>query len=204
MIKEVEEMNNYTVYMHISPSDKRYIGLTSLKPEYRWNDGKGYKYNQYFINAINKYGWDNFQHIIIAKGLSEDEAKWLEIELIKVWDSSNRKYGYNVSLGGESGNHSEETKKILSETHKGKVHSEETKNKISENHADFSGKNNPTAKSVICLTTKRIFYTAKEGAEYYNCCYSGVSVCCKGRQKYCGKLSNGTKLVWRYIEIIEL
>ena len=28
------------------------------------------------------------------------------------------------------------------------------------------GKNNPRAKSVICITTKRIFFTAKEGAEF--------------------------------------
>ena len=28
--------------------------------------------------------------------------------------------------------------------------------------------------------------------------------CCKNKQKSAGKLSDGTKLVWRYIEIIEL
>ena len=47
---------NFCVYMHISPNNKRYIGLTSRKPEHRWNNGKGYKGNSYFTNAINKYG----------------------------------------------------------------------------------------------------------------------------------------------------
>ena len=61
--------NNYTVYMHISPSNKRYIGITSTKIEERWRNGKGYKHNKHFTNAINKYGWDNFEHIIIAKDL---------------------------------------------------------------------------------------------------------------------------------------
>lgn len=56
----------YTVYMHVSPSGKRYIGITSQKVEKRWANGKGYKTQQYFYRAIKKYGWNNFQHIIVA------------------------------------------------------------------------------------------------------------------------------------------
>ena len=44
-------MDNYTVYMHISPSGKRYIGITSVKPKYRWRNGKGYE-TQIFYRAI--------------------------------------------------------------------------------------------------------------------------------------------------------
>lgn len=97
----------------------------------------------------------------------------------------------------------------------GKHHSEETKRKISENHAfkgksrpevseKMSGKNNPHAKPVICITTNEIFYTATEATKYYNINQTGVTDCCKGRQKSAGKLPDGTKLVWRYITIIEL
>lgn len=235
-------MNNYTVYMHISPSGKRYIGITcKKKPEYRWNDGKGYKGNEHFYRAIKKYGWDNFQHIIIAKGLSEDEAKWLEIELIREWDTTNRSKGYNITKGGEGTkgwvpsdetrrkiseankgknnywygkHHSEETKKKMSKASKGKSKSEEHKKKLSEankgqKHTQerrkkireaCSGKNNPNSKSVICLTTNAIFYTSKEGAEYYNCTRSHIISCCKGNRKSCGKLPDGTKLVWMYLE----
>ncbi len=116
-------MNDYTVYMHISPSGKRYIGITCQEPKRRWQNGRGYKRNKYFYRAIEKYGWDNFQHIIIAKGLSEDEAKWLEIELIRIWNSSNPNNGYNISLGGEGGSgvrHTEERKQEQSKKMKGK------------------------------------------------------------------------------------
>ena len=68
-------MKTYIVYMHISPSKKKYIGITSLPTEKRWKNGNGYKKQPYFHRAINKYGWDNFQHIIIARGLSEEDAK---------------------------------------------------------------------------------------------------------------------------------
>ena len=124
---------NWKVYVHISPNGKRYYGITSQKVEYRWKNGKGYKNNQYFARAIEKYGWDNFQHIVIAKGLTEEEAKWLEIELIREWDTANNDYGYNITKGGDDNPmNNEETRKKVSETKKGKPCSEEHRKKISE------------------------------------------------------------------------
>ena len=378
-------MNNYIVYTHISPSGKRYIGITCQKPEYRWNNGRGYIKNKHFYRAINKYGWDNFEHIIIARSLSEEEAKWLEIELIREFDSTNQEKGYNITLGGEGSNGrklSDEEKKEISKRTKGEnnpmygkvgilnpksksivmfdkngvlikefesikqandyfnkprafsfisavclekrgsaynhfflfkeeyekmiikntfsiwlrnkkneinkvnvrrnkeeenknrevyqleigtykiikkynscydasiklnlrniykvaIHEEnrntaggyhwmfvdeyeklsideindiyinkhlleETGEKISKAlKGKYCGKNNFNSKPVICLTTKRIFYTTTEGVKYYNCS-NHISECCKGKIKSCGKLPDGTKLVWRFIEIIEL
>ena len=46
---------------------------------------------------------------------------------------------------------------------------------------------------------KFIIFTIKEASEYYNIDNSGIAKCCKGKIKYCGKLSDGTKLVWRYV-----
>ena len=59
-------MNDYIVYMHISPSNKKYIGITKQEPNRRWRNGQGYK-GQVFYNAIEKYGWKNIQHIIVEK-----------------------------------------------------------------------------------------------------------------------------------------
>ena len=138
--------NNYCVYIHISPNNKRYIGITGQNVKRRWENGRGYKNNVYFYRAIEKYGWDNFQHIIIAKGLTQNEAEWLEVELIREWDTTNKDKGYNISLGGNSGNkHTEETKRKIGEKSKGrnigekgywfgKSLSEETRKKISESH----------------------------------------------------------------------
>lgn len=117
--------NIFCVYKHTSPSGKVYIGITSRKPEYRWSNGKAYSNNKYFCNAINKYGWDNFSHIIIAKGLTEDEAKWIETQLIAAYDSTNREHGYNISTGGESGSgciHTKEWRKQMSNRVRGENH----------------------------------------------------------------------------------
>lgn len=131
----MSEKMNYKVYVHIAPNGKRYYGITKRKVEVRWNNGKGYSNNDHFYKAINKYGWDNFDHIVIARGLTEEEAKWLEIELIREFDTTNRNKGYNITKGGEGTNglkHSEETRKKLSEINKGKPLSEEHRKNISK------------------------------------------------------------------------
>ena len=53
-----------------------------------------------FSNAIMKYGWDSFIPIVLIDGLNKDAADYFEIELIKEFDTTNPKYGYNISQGG--------------------------------------------------------------------------------------------------------
>ena len=100
--KGVQKTKNkqYTLYKHVTPSDKIYIGITSQKPEERWNMGEGYKTQKYFYNAIKKYGWNNIQHIIIKENLNYNDACKLEKEFIKKYKSNKYNYGYNISSGG--------------------------------------------------------------------------------------------------------
>ena len=88
----------WTVYMHICPDNKKYIGITSLIPEDRWKNGNGY-FEQYFYKAIKKYGWDNIQHIILADGLTEDEAYEMEEYYIHKHKTLYAKHGYNITFG---------------------------------------------------------------------------------------------------------
>lgn len=115
--------NNYVVYKHTSPSNKVYIGITSQSPNRRWGNGNGYKAQAYFWNAIQKYGWDNIKHEIIFDNLTKEEAEQKEIELIASYKSNDVNYGYNMSIGGESGSkgyrYSDEQKKHMSYVHKG-------------------------------------------------------------------------------------
>lgn len=105
--------NNWTVYVHIVPkelsgykNDKYYVGVTGRKPEIRWNNGKNYRH-LVFKNAIDKYGWNNIKHEIIAENLTKEEAYAFEKTLITLLDSTNRNHGYNISSGGEGGNRKE-------------------------------------------------------------------------------------------------
>lgn len=142
--KENNEEKKWTVYVHISPSNKYYVGETSQKPERRWRNGKGYEHNVYFWRAIQKYGWNNFQHEIIANNLTEEEADKMERTLIAKLNSSDYHYGYNITDGGDArsglkeekhplyGKHlSPEVVAKMKEARKNYVPTEETKLKTS-------------------------------------------------------------------------
>ena len=62
----------------------------------------------------------------------------------------------------------------------------------------ITGNNNYLSKSVICITTNKIFNTIKEAEKYYNC--YGISRCCNNKSKTAGKLKDGTKLTWMFYE----
>ena len=131
---------SYCVYKHTCPNGKVYIGITCQKPIYRWNNGEGYKCNNHFYYAIKKYGWENLKHEILFDGLTIEQAEEKEIELIGLYNSANREYGYNIEAGGKAHNTSEETREKLRKINTGKHLSNETRKKLSER---FSGENHP-------------------------------------------------------------
>lgn len=143
----------YCVYMHTNKvNGKKYIGQTIYgnKPQKRWDNGNGYKGCTYFYKAIQKYGWDSFEHEVLASNLTSQEADNFESLLIKKFDTTNSDNGYNIEPGGTKNKTlSESTKKKISETHMGdknpmygvrltgekngmygKCHTEDTKRKI--------------------------------------------------------------------------
>lgn len=81
---------------------KKYVGITSTKPETRWgHDGTNYS-KQILGRAIKKYGWDAFKHEILFAGLTEEEAVRKEIEMIDFYNCVSP-YGYNADTGGGIG-----------------------------------------------------------------------------------------------------
>lgn len=127
------ENKKFYVYRHENKiNGKSYIGITSrTNPNRRWQNGQGYK-DQVFYRAIQKYGWDNFNHIIEAENLPEQEAKQLEIQLIRKYKAGG--ICYNVTDGGDGRlgvPMHEHTKQALIKANTGRICSEETRKKIS-------------------------------------------------------------------------
>ena len=109
----------YCVYKHTSPSGKVYIGITKQTPNGRWKNGFGYESSPHFWNAIQKYGWDSFEHEVVFDGLSEDHACLLEQDLIEKYKATDRRYGYNQKSGGEKGSQlNDEVRQRMSENKK--------------------------------------------------------------------------------------
>ncbi len=89
---------DYCVYAHIFPDGKKYIGATKNISK-RWKLGEGYVSNKEMHRAIQKYGWGNIRHEIVADNLSISQAREIERNLIKLFNSVND--GYNKANGGD-------------------------------------------------------------------------------------------------------
>lgn len=124
-------MNNISIYRHIFPNGKVYIGQTCQKPEYRWNNGRGYKSSPFIFNAINKYGWNNIQHEVLFTGLDQLNADIIEEDLIYYYKQIGK--SYNLASGGSVNRGwkmSDEAKEKLRIINTGRTLSDEAKEKI--------------------------------------------------------------------------
>ena len=209
----------YCVYRHINKiNGKQYIGCTKRQPKKRWGkDGKNYYNTPCFFEAIKEFGWENFEHEIIKEGLTKEQAYELERQLIKKYKTQDRQYGYNILEGGVAtylpqevrekmsksmkGNKnalgvefteerrrkiseslkgrsfSEEHKKNISKARKGKTHkpiSAEARKKIADKH-----KKTP----VYCEETQTTYESIQECARQLGFPASPICACCKGRFK---------------------
>ena len=153
--------DRWCVYIHISPSQKCYVGITGRNPQERWgNGGYGYR-NQPFFRAIEKYGWDNFQHIIVASGLTEEQAKTKEKDLIAQLGSNQNRNGYNMTVGGDG---IVGVRRFGSENpFYGKQHTDEAKQKMSLAHQKMIGESNPFYGKHHSESTKARLSALKKG-----------------------------------------
>ena len=208
-------------------NNKVYIGITKQKPHHRWGlEGNGYKRNSYFYHAIQKYGWDNFEHLILFENLEPNEAFKKEQELIKHYQSNSKDYGYNQSIGGESGSlgvtMSEATRRKISIAHRGKKLSNEAKEKdrlahlgsknamwgkpsprkgkkfgaMSEAHKQKL-RENSRMKKVFCVELNTIYESLAQAERETGINKGSIVNACVGRTESAGKCNN-QKLHWKY------
>lgn len=143
--KEVPNMQRkygnhiFLVYLHINKINNHvYVGITHhVNPNKRWGySGQKYTRCRKFLNAIKKYGWDNFEHIILCR-TSKERAVVLERALIVHY--KKLKISYNLADGGEGSQAiSQETRELLHKIKsanppmKGKHHTPEARALIAE------------------------------------------------------------------------
>jgi group I intron endonuclease len=132
--------------------------------------------NRKFYNAINKYGVDVWEIKLLETLDNADFAKQKEIKFIEKFDTYNA--GYNSTKGGDGNNGiimTEESNLKRSKALKGipknytrmhgKTHSEESKKKISESH---KGKKKPWVKWEKSIIEKRAMTRRGLTEQQYN------------------------------------
>lgn len=174
-----QEEKKWCVYCHTNKiNGKKYIGITSQKPEKRWcKMGQGYK-GQVFYNSIEKHGWDNFEHDILFKELEEDEAKKKEIELISKYKTKDKKFGYNLTDGGEGA--------------LGFYPSVEARERASIRCLEIGINRKPITQYTLDGIKIKDWDSAMTVYKEIGYDFSTICKCCKG------KLNNSYGFIWRY------
>lgn len=127
-------------------NNKVYIGKTTKTVDCRWKqhlNGDGHA--PFLYRAIKKYGPENFDvWVLYPDAVTAGHLNMLEEMFIKQCRSNDRRYGYNLTSGGEGARHTLETRRKLSRMLKGKPsrhlgykHSEETKRKMSRRRRQY-------------------------------------------------------------------
>lgn len=199
-----------TIYLHRNKiNNKVYIGQTIQDNlNHRWKNGKGYKTCTYFYNAILKYGWDNFEHIILeqSENWTQDELNNKEKEYIDLYKANDSTYGYNITDGGStiSSNASEKAVEWMKEHPEfgqarasfmlewQKTHPDEILKIRREN---IKKATEARKKRVQCVETGEIFESASEAARKIpGTTQSKICMVCRGQRKTCGGYH------WQYVK----
>ena len=194
-------VRSWCVYKHtLKETGQVYIGQTN-NIKNRWKPS-AYKNCIKFYNAIQKYGWDNFEHEILANELTLEEANELETKFIIEYNSINN--GFNLNTGGDNKLASQETKEKMSKIRKGIPKSEQHKQAISEaltgyKQTEEHKKHNRKAqhrKSVECIETGEKYDSLAEAEKQTGILGETISRQIRGIQK----TTQG--LHWRFINDI--
>ena len=124
----------YTVYCHLFPNGKRYIGITRNTPQRRFGQGKNYATCTLVSRAIQKYGWDSIEHINLDAANDKKSAEDKERHYIAIYRTNDPEHGYNILPGGDVSNNcaTPEMRYRLGNGQRGRARSEEEKRKIGE------------------------------------------------------------------------
>ena len=131
--------NNYSVYQHVTPDGMYYFGQ-SQNVEKRWsNNGSLYKRTA-LQPYIEKFGWDNIQHIVLFRDQTRENALWIENFLIETAREDgvciNKNRSGNISKEeGYSQEYYEQNKDKFKEYY------EQNKDKIREYQQEYCQKN---------------------------------------------------------------
>ena len=139
--------NNYSVYQHVTPDGLYYFGQTNnIKRRWR-NNGVEYKRTA-LQPYIEKFGWDNIQHIVLFKDQTRENALWIEDFLITTAQEDgvcinkqrsgliSKEEGYNKNQMKYLREHNHEN-----EVRKQKQYYEQNKDKIKEQSKQYYEQN---------------------------------------------------------------
>lgn len=193
-------------------NSKVYIGQTRINPsKERFNrhirESKKPSLTNYLHLSMRKYGKENFIFEILCSCKNLTDLSFMEKYFISLYNSNNKKFGFNLTSGGEQPVTNEEIKKKLSEKIKNqylngrtpwnkgkgiKIYKSEVgfyktiehRKKLSISMKKrFLTEKHVQSKNVLCKELNIIFKSATEAAKYFNTSQGCISNICRGERK---------------------
>lgn len=200
------------VYLTIDlKNGKGYIGKHKIRNQ-KTLDPKYIGSGTIIKDMKNKYGLNRFNRQILCFCESKEELNEMEIYYINYFNAVKSENFYNIADGGDAGNRfagkteeeMKEIKKNISEMQKKRYEDPKEIEKLSKMS---SGEKNGRAKNVYCNELNIIFSYVGLAEEYcrnvLNIKIGKVSRACNGYRNFTGKLIDGTKLTWNWLEDVD-
>lgn len=120
-----------TIYKYTNKvNGKAYIGQTTDVSRREWFH-RNTDHCPVFSAAIKKYGWEQFEFVVLREGLSYDDANDIEQQLIRD-HATQVPTGYNLREGGNNSSPSQETRAKMKAAATSRIVTEDTRRKLSE------------------------------------------------------------------------
>jgi group I intron endonuclease len=176
------------IYCLTSPSGKVYIGqTTNWGKRVSYYAGMHCQHQHKLYHALRKYGWPSFTAEIIDTAVDKTQLDLLEMLYINKFEAMDPTKGYNLCAGGSTrGELSAESKAKYRASVLGQVRPSITRSR------------NPASRAVICITTGTRYQCMQDAVEATGAHVSAICMCCTGKRKVGGRLSDGTLLKWAY------
>lgn len=151
---EINPEQHFSVYMHVFPDKRIYVGYTGNDPKRRWQSYN--RCNKEMQGIVDSIGWQNIEHRVLYCGLTYEEACKKEEELIDALCLTDPHYGLNKLRGGDL-KHAE---------------SPTTKKKKQRGHR---------CTPVVCIDTGIFYASAREAARAMSLDERNILHTCQGR-----------------------
>jgi len=131
------------VYCYVNKiNNKKYVGQAISLKKRRRDFKRNRRYSgKIFQNALNKYGKENFEYSILTHCKLE-ELNFFEKFYISRLKTTDRKYGYNATDGGDSGERTEDCRKHMAELWTDERRKKLSEKQMGENNVFYNHKHN--------------------------------------------------------------
>lgn len=177
----IENDRNYKLYALLFPGGEMYFGQTKQTLQERFSGG----YGGIAKKAIEYYGKENVQMVLLRDGLTKNQVDMLEQQVIERYGGVNNEYILNEQTGGTSGFRMSD--RVIDNQKKRYAENPELKKRVSKHNC------RPICQYTIQGEFVRCYNSIQEASVITGISANGIQACASGNYKISGGY------IWAYM-----